>query len=99
MRLYDLAIAAAPDRFDLYIEKGRRYEIGLLDLVKADENYTKAVELYESALTLDAQGYGVYNLGDPFRAVNILRKAKKLDPEYGFRARASGYGLLCSPQL
>ena len=83
IRLYDQAIAAAPNRFDLYLEKGRQYEVGLLDLEKADENYTKAVELYQSALTLDAQGYGVYNLGDPFRAVNILRKAKAADPEYG----------------
>ena len=81
--LYDQAIAAAPNRFDLYIEKGRQYRIGLLDYDKANENYRKAVEVYRTAVTLDALGDGLYNSGDHLQAVRVLREAAELDPEYG----------------
>jgi len=76
-------IAVAPRRFDLYLELGRMYRVGLLDYTKANEAYAKAVSVYESPITLDAQGDGLYNAGDHPQAVRILRKAVELDPEYG----------------
>jgi tetratricopeptide (TPR) repeat protein len=77
------AIAADPTRFDLYIELGRQYRVGLLDYEKANEAYAKAVSVYESPRTLDAQGDGLYNVGDHLQAVRVLRKALELDPDYG----------------
>jgi tetratricopeptide (TPR) repeat protein len=77
------AIAVDPKRFDLYIELGRQYRVGLLDYEKANEAYTKAVSVYESPLTLDAQGDGLYNVGDHLQAVRVLRKAVEIDPDYG----------------
>ncbi len=81
--LYDRAIAAEPHRFDLYIEKGRQYRVGLLDYEKANEEYQKAVEVYRSAVTLDALGDGLYNAGDHLQAVRVLREATEMDPTYG----------------
>lgn len=83
IEFYDQAIAVAPNRFDLYIEKGRQYRIGLLDYDSAIENYRKAVEVYNSAVTLDALGDGLYNSGDHLQAVRVLRDAVELDPNYG----------------
>lgn len=83
VELYDQAITVAPHRFDLYIEKGRQYRIGLLDYEKAIENYRKAVEVNETAVTLDALGDGLYNAGDHLQAVRVLRDATELDPTYG----------------
>ena len=80
---YDAAIDAAPDRFDLYIERGRQYRVGLLEYEKANDSYRQAVETYESALTLDALGFGLYNVGDHLQAVRVLRQAVELDPDYG----------------
>jgi tetratricopeptide (TPR) repeat protein len=77
------AIAAAPQRFDLYIQLGRQYRIGLLNYEKANEAYANAVRVYESPMTLTAQGDGLYNTGDHLQAVRVLRKAVELDPEYG----------------
>jgi tetratricopeptide (TPR) repeat protein len=77
------AINVAPRRFDLYIELGRQYRVGLLDYEKANEAYTKAVSVYESPLTLDAQGDGLYNTGDHLQAVRVLRRAVEIDPNYG----------------
>jgi tetratricopeptide (TPR) repeat protein len=77
------AIAAAPQRFDLYIELGRQYRVGMEDYVKANEAYAKAVSVYEAPITLDAQGDGLYNTGDHLQAVRVLRKAIELDPNYG----------------
>jgi len=81
--LYNRAVEQAPHRFDLYIEMGRQYSIGLLDYEAANESYRRAVEVYESAITLDALGFGLYNVGDNFQAVRVLRDAVELDPEYG----------------
>ena len=80
---YDRAIELAPNRFDLYIERGRQLRIGLLDYESANENYRQAVEVYESAQTLDALGFGLYNIGDHLQAVRVLRDAVELDPTYG----------------
>lgn len=80
---YDQAIAAAPYRFDLYIGKARQYRVGLLDYEKAIETYRQAVEVNESAVTLDALGDGLYNAGDHLQAVRVLRQAVELDPDYG----------------
>jgi tetratricopeptide (TPR) repeat protein len=80
---YDAAIAAAPYRFDLYIGKGRQYRVGLLDFEKANAAYRQAVEAYESPVTLDALGDGLYNAGDYLGAVETLRDAIELDPTYG----------------
>jgi tetratricopeptide (TPR) repeat protein len=77
------AIANAPKRFDLYIELGRMYRVGLLDYEQANAAYSKAVGVYEVPLTLDAQGDGLYNTGDHLQAVRILRKAVEMDPNFG----------------
>ena len=79
---YDLAIAAAPYRFDLYIGNGRQYRIGLNDFEKANETYRQAVEAYEAPVTLDALGDGLYNAGDYLGAVYTLQRAVELDPTY-----------------
>lgn len=80
---YDAAIAAAPYRFDLYIGKGRQYRVGLLDMSLANDAYRQAVEAYESAYTLDALGDGLYYAQDFLGAIENLRRALELDPEYG----------------
>jgi tetratricopeptide (TPR) repeat protein len=80
---YDQAIAAAPYRFDLYIGKGRQYRVGLLDPEQANAAYRQAVEAYEAPVTLDALGDGLYNATDFLGAVETLRRAVELDPNYG----------------
>jgi tetratricopeptide (TPR) repeat protein len=80
---YEAAIAVAPYRFDLYIEKGRQYRVGLLDFEAANAAYRQAVEAYEAPVTLDALGDGLYNAGNNLGAVETLRRAVDLDPEYG----------------
>ena len=83
VELYKQAIQAAPDRFDLYIELGRQYRVGLFEYDLANDAYRQAVEAYESAITLDALGFGLYNVGDHLQAVRVLRDAVELDPDYG----------------
>ena len=83
IELYDKAIAIAPKRFDLYIEQGRQYRIGVEDFEQANERYKQAVDVYESPITLDAYGFGLYNIGDHLQAIRVLRKAIELDPRYG----------------
>jgi len=80
---YNRAIEIVPNRYDLYIERGRQYRIGLLDYDKANESYREAVEVYESAITLDALGFGLYNVGDHLQAIRVLRDAVEADPNYG----------------
>jgi tetratricopeptide (TPR) repeat protein len=80
---YDAAIAAAPHRFDLYIEKGRQYRVGMLDFEQANAAYRQAVQAYEAPVTLDALGDGLYNAQDYLGAVDTLRRAVELDPDYG----------------
>jgi tetratricopeptide (TPR) repeat protein len=80
---YDQAIAVAPYRFDLYIGKGRQYRVGLRDPEGANAAYRQAVEAYESPVTLDALGDGLYNATDFLGAVETLRRAVELDPTYG----------------
>ena len=80
---YETAIAAAPQRFDLYIEYGRLLRVGLGDFEKAVEVYRQAVNVYEAPITLDALGDGLYNKGDHLQAVRELRKAVEMDPNYG----------------
>lgn len=77
------AITVAPRRFDLYLELGRQYRVGLADYVKANEAYVQAVRVYEAPVTLGAQGEGLYNSGDHLQAVRVLRKAVEMDPNYG----------------
>jgi tetratricopeptide (TPR) repeat protein len=83
IQAYARAVEVAPYRFDLYMEKGRQYRVGLLDYESAIENYRKAVEVYEAPVTLDALGDGLYNYGDHLQAVRVLRQAVELDPDYG----------------
>lgn len=80
---YEAAIAAAPYRFDLYIELGRQYSIGLAEFEKAVDTYRKAVEVYEAPITLDALGEGLYNRGDHLQAVRELRRAVEMNERYG----------------
>jgi len=80
---YEAAIAAAPYRFDLYIELGRQYSIGLGEFEKAVETYRQAVEVYEAPITLDALGEGLYNRGDHLQAVRELRRAVEMNERYG----------------
>ena len=79
----DVAIAQAPQRSDLYIEKARMYRVGLNDYQKAIEAYRAAVDADKTPLTLDALGEGLYNAGDHLQAVRVLREAVDIDPEYG----------------
>jgi len=81
---FEAAIAAAPQRFDLYIQYGRLLRVGLAEFDKAVEIYRKAVDVYEAPITLDALGDGLYNNGDHLQAVRELRKAVEIDPEFGF---------------
>lgn len=83
VELYKQAIEIAPDRFDLYIELGRQYRVGLYEYDLANDAYRQAVEAYESAVTLDALGFGLYNVGDHLQAVRVLRDAVELDPNHG----------------
>lgn len=80
---YEAAIAAAPHRFDLYIEFGRLLRVGLGNFDQAVEVYRAAVKVYEAPITLDALGDGLYNNGDHLQAVRELRKAIELDPTFG----------------
>ncbi len=80
---YAAALELAPERHDLYIEQGRQYRIGLLEYERANESYRKAVEVYESPVTLDALGFGLYNVGDHLQAIRTLRQAVEMDPNYG----------------
>ncbi len=80
---YNRAIELAPTRFDLYIERGRQYRVGLLEYELANQSYQEAVDVYESAITLDALGFGLYNIGDHLQAVRVLRNAVELDPNFG----------------
>ncbi len=80
---YQRAVDIAPNRFDLYIEKARQFRIGLLDYEQANEAYQAAVDIYPSVVTLDALGDGLYNAGDHLRAVQVLRNAVEMDPQYG----------------
>ena len=96
---YDRAIAAAPYRFDLYIEKGRQYRVGLLDYESAIDSYRQAVDVYESAVTLDALGSGLYNAGDHLQAVRVLRQAVELDERLWTGSCPPGYGLVRAAQL
>ncbi|MCL4860422.1 MAG: tetratricopeptide repeat protein [Caldilineaceae bacterium] len=77
------AIDAAPLRFDFHIQLGRMYRVGKLNYEKANEAYAAAVRVYESPMTLTAQGDGLYFIGDHLQAVRVLRKAVEIDPDYG----------------
>ena len=80
---YNQAIALAPHRYDLYIERGRQESVGLNDYAAALASYEKASTIFESSVTLDAYGFGLYNMGDNFQAVRVLRKAVEMNPDYG----------------
>ena len=78
----DRAIQLGPNRPDLYIEKGRHYQI-LEEWDAAIKSYEQAVAVGETGYALDALGWGLYNAGDALQAVRILRRAAELDPHNG----------------
>lgn len=80
---YEAALQEAPYRYDIYIEQGRQYTIGLNDFEKAVERYKKAVEIYRSALTLGELGHAQFQTGDFLAAIRTLDQAVELDPAYG----------------
>ncbi len=80
---FDEAIAIAPHRYDLYIERARQESIGLNDYERALESTRKAAEIHQSSVTLDQYGYSLFNTGDNYGAVRELRKAVELDPSNG----------------
>jgi tetratricopeptide (TPR) repeat protein len=80
---YQKAVEVAPYRFDLYLEKGRQYQIGLLDYDAAIEAYRKAADAYRAPVTLTVLGSGLYNAGDALQAVRVLQEAVEMDPDYG----------------
>lgn len=80
---YNAALEAAPYRYDIYIELGRQYAVGLNDTEKAVESYEKAKEIHRSALTLDALGYALFQTNDYLLAIQTLNEAIELDPTYG----------------
>ena len=80
---YDKAIAAAPYRFDLYIEKARQLSTGLGEFTLANDELKKAVDIYKAPVTLNAYGYGLYLAGDHPQAVRALRDAVEINPNYG----------------
>ncbi len=82
VKAYEAALAVAPYRFDLYIELGRQYSVGLAEFEKAVETYRQAVAVYEAPITLDALGEGLYNQGDHLQAVRELRRAVEMDEQY-----------------
>lgn len=79
----DRALAQAPQRADLHLEKARIYRVGLGDFASAILSYRAAVDANKTAVTLDALGEGLYNLGDHLAAIRTLNDALELDPNYG----------------
>jgi tetratricopeptide (TPR) repeat protein len=84
IKTLERAIALAPKRFDLYMEKGRIYRVGLLDYENANQAYAQAAGLYKSAVTLDAQGDTLYNSGNYLQATRVLKEAVGLNRNYGW---------------
>ncbi len=82
IKAYDAALAVAPVRFDLFLEKGLLYRVSLADYKNANAAYDRAVRLYKSPVTLDYYGEGLYNSDDPLQAVRVLREAVEIDPTY-----------------
>lgn len=80
---YDAALKEAPYRYDIYIELGRQYGVGLNDTEQAIVSYEKAADIYRSAHTLDALGYAQFQNDDYLRSIRTLEEAIELDPSYG----------------
>lgn len=80
---YEAALQEAPYRYDIHMERGRQYGVGLNNYEEAVKSYQKAVDIYRSPLTLDALGYTQFLLGDPLIAIRTLDDAIELDPTYG----------------
>lgn len=80
---FNQAIEVAPHRYDLLIERGRQESFGLNDYEAALASYEQAASIFESVETLDAYGYGLYNMGDNLAAVRVLRDAVEMDPKNG----------------
>jgi len=80
---YEAALKVAPYRYDIHIERGRQYGAGLNDYTEAVKSYQRAVNIYKTALTLDALGFAQFLSGDPLIAIRTLDDAIELDPAYG----------------
>jgi len=79
----DQALKQAPQRADLHLEKARIYRVGMGDFQNAMLAYRAAVDANKTAVTLDALGEGLYNVGDHLAAIRTLNNALELDPNYG----------------
>ena len=83
INVLDQALAQAPQRADLHLEKARIYRVGLGDFQNAILSYRAAVDANKTAVTLDALGEGLYNVGDHLAAIRTLNDALELNPNYG----------------
>ncbi len=83
INVLDQALAQAPQRADLHLEKARIYRVGLGDFQNAILSYRAAVDANKTAVTLDALGEGLYNVGDHLAAIRTLNDALELNPDYG----------------
>ena len=79
---YEAALKEAPYRYDIHIERGRQYGAGLNNYEEAVKSYQSAVDIYRTALTLDALGYAQFLSGDPLIAIRTLDDAIEMDPNY-----------------
>ena len=79
---YGRAAELAPKRPDLFIELGRQYE-HQEEWELAIESYEKAVGAGETAFSLDALGWALWQSGDHLQALRTLRRAAELEPENG----------------
>jgi tetratricopeptide (TPR) repeat protein len=76
------ALALAPQRADLYLQKARIYRLYMGDFPNAIAAYRSAVDASKTPQTLTALGEGLYFTGDHLVAIRTLNSALELDPDH-----------------